>query len=141
MRLEEIGDNIISKVADRSQLPKALRLTSSERRFQEERKRELAMHNEFSGWLNMRKKIFSYVHADPSRKSTIRKGWPDYTILHKGRVLCVELKVPVNDISEDQREVFAELTVTENDVFVCFSTGDAIRLTMDYFGIIPAQLE
>ena len=141
MRLEEVGDNIISKVADRSQLPKAIRLTSSERQFQEERKRELAMHNEFSGWLNMRKGIFSYCHADPSRKSTIRKGWPDYTILRKGRALCIELKVPINDLSNDQKDVFGELIATENDVFVCFSVGDAIRFTLDYFGIIPAQLE
>jgi hypothetical protein len=141
MKLEEIGDNIISKVADRLQLPKALRLAASERTHAEERRRELAMHNEYSGWLNLRKRIFCYVHADPAGKSTIHKGWPDYTILRDGRALCIELKVPGNRHSPDQSNVFADLTGVGIDVYVCTSVGDAIHLTLEFFGIISAQLE
>jgi hypothetical protein len=140
MRLEEVGDNIISKVADRSQLPKAIRLTSSEKAYQEQRRREIAMHNEFSGWLNMRRRIFSVIHADPARKSTIRKGWPDYTVLRGGRALCIEFKVPPNGLTSDQLDVFSELLTTGIDVYVCANVSDAIRITMEIFQIIPAQL-
>lgn len=141
MKTEEVGDNIISKVADRSQLPVRLRKTAIEKRARTDRLLEWEMHDEFSGWLYMRKRLISKIHANPRKKSTIEEGHPDYTLMRQNRCLMIELKVPPNGLTESQITRFAELNDAGNEVFVCTTLADAIALTLEYFGLKPGQLE
>jgi len=128
---------------DRAQLPKKIRLTTSERRAKNEFETERAIHKEFSKYLCLRNRIFQFVHADPSRRSTIRKGWPDFTVLAKiltfpgvRPVAClIEFKVPGGRLSADQVSCFAELELAGIPVFVCTSVADAITQLIEYFGI------
>lgn len=141
MKVDEVGDNVISKVADRKQLPVKLRTTAADRRVKADSKLERQMHNQFSGWLYMRKKLVSKIHPDPTRKSTIEEGHPDYTLLCNNRCLMIEFKVPPNGVSNVQAERFAELNEAGNLVYVCTTLADAIELTLETFGLQPGQLE
>jgi len=132
-----IPENILSKMnpADRAQLSKEVRLTAAERQTAGEHRLEMEMHNGFAGWLTLRKQFFSFVHANPSRKSTIKKGWPDFTVLYQGRGLLIEFKVPPNSLTKEQKDVFHELSVAGNQIYICTTLGDAIHLTIEYFNL------
>jgi hypothetical protein len=138
-----IPENILTKMepADRAKLPKELRLTANERQTVAVNKLEREMHNGFSNWLNLRKRFFSFVHTNPVRKSTIRKGWPDFTVLHRGRALLIEFKVPPNSLTAEQKDVFQELSVAGNQIYVCTTLEDAIHLTIEHFNLPPEWKE
>ena len=131
---------------DRAQFPKKIRLTTSERRSANETKTERKMHDDFSGYLRLRNRIFQFVHADPSKRSTIEPGWPDYTVLCKimlvprpRPVAClIELKAPGGRLSEVQVKKFAELEAAGMTVYVCTSLADAMAQLKEYFEL-PAE--
>lgn len=60
------------------------------------------------------------------RKTTIRKGWPDCTLLYRGRCVCVEFKVTGGRVSDDQAECHAELARAGVPVLVAWELGAAI---------------
>ena len=141
--MKVIEENILKIMdpADRAKLPKSVRLTAAERQSAGEFRLEKEMHNGFSSWLNLRKQFFSFVHANPAQRSTIRKGWPDFTILHQGRGLLVEFKVPPNSLTKEQKDVFHELSIAGNQIFVCTTLADAIHLTIEHFNLPPTWKE
>ena len=133
--MKPIPENIlkIMEPADRAKLPEKVRLTAVERNAKAERELERDMHNEFSRWLTLRQKFVSFIHADPTKRSTIQKGHPDFTILSMNRSIMIEFKVPPNSLTPDQIERFRDLTFAGNDVMVCTSAGDAIQLVIERF--------
>src|ERR1700756_1709828 len=139
MSMNVIPDNILSKMepAERAKLPKHIRLTAAECKAKNERKLELAMHDEFSRWLTLRKKFVSFIHANPTKRSTIQKGHPDFTILSLNRSIMIEFKVPPNGLTADQMERFGELEAAGNTVIVCTSAGAAIQLVIKRFDFPP----
>ena len=134
---------------DRSQLPAKIRLTSSERRTKTETESERKMHSEFSGYLQLRKKLFQFVHADPSKKSRIEPGWPDYTVICKimlgprpKPVAClIEFKMPGAVLSGVQLAKFSQFERAGIPVYVCTSVNDAIHLLIEYFELPPEALD
>jgi hypothetical protein len=116
----QIPEPMLEKMepADRRRLGKA-GLTMAERVAKEEIRAERQLHNQFSGFLN-RHGFFS-VHADPTRKSTIRAGWPDYSVFKAGRVLFIEFKVGLNTLSTEQQSVVDGLKAGGFPVLI---TGD-----------------
>jgi predicted transglutaminase-like cysteine proteinase len=137
--MEIIPENILSKMepADRAKLPKQIRLTAAECSANNDRKRELTMHAEFARWLTLRKKVISYIQANPTKRSTIQKGHPDFTILYMNRCLMIEFKVPPNRLTPEQIERFSELSAAGNETIVCTSAGDAIQLVIERFNFPP----
>src|SRR5215510_13770039 len=121
---QRIVDRMIPE--DRKQLPKQIRLTSSERQAKNEAENERKMHNQFSDYLRLRKQVFQFVHANPTKRSTIKRGWPDYTVICKimarlrpRPVAClIEFKVPGGKLSPDQIQCFNELEVAGIPVYV-----------------------
>ena len=138
-----IPENILTRMdpGDRAKLPKEVRSTAAERQTVAVSRLEREMHNGFSSWLNLRKQFFGFVHTNPVRKSTIKKGFPDFTVLHHGRVLLIEFKVPPNGLTPDQKDVFHELSVSGNQIYVCTTLEDAIHLTIEYFNLPPGWKE
>lgn len=128
---------------DRAQLPAKIRLTSSERRTKNERESERQMHTEFSGYLRLRNRLFQFIHADPTKRSRIEPGWPDYTVICKiiaiGRprpVAClIEFKAAGGRLSEAQIKKFGELEAAGIPVYVCTTVGDAIQQLIEYFDL------
>ena len=138
-----IPENILNKMApaDRAKLAKEIRFTKTERALKATVELERDIHNEFSKWLRLRKKFFSFIHADPSKRSTIYKGHPDFTIISRNRALMVEFKVPPNSLTADQLEVFTELSEAGNDIIVCTTAGEAIHLVLERFEMPPSWKE
>lgn len=85
----------------------------------EARGEEIKTHNKFMDWCRLNG--VSFVHSRTDRKSTIRSGHPDFTLLWHGRGCCVEFKAPGGRLSEDQSEAIAELA--KNGV-PCLVTSD-----------------
>jgi hypothetical protein len=107
--------------------------TKSEMKDLMEKKNEKAMHDLFSQWLRLNG--IPYIHARMDKKSTIQKGWPDFTMLYQGRALCVEFKAMGGAPSEEQESVIQSLTKTGTTVLVCWLVSAAILETREFFNI------
>ena len=145
MRIDQVTDAILSKVADKSQLPASLREPEAPKPASRTKVAsggdELKMHDQFSAWLYMRKKLISKIHCNPRKRSTIEAGHPDYTLLRNNKCLLIELKDPPNGLSDMQIARIAELEAAGNTVYVCTSFEAAMRLTLETFDLRPGQLE
>ena len=90
--------------------------------------RELDLHNEIIAFCNKQWPKWKYVHADPTRRSCIAKGWPDFTILVPGnRVLIGECKDKDGKLSVDQRNCHHEIQMLDIDVKIWRSMDDFLR--------------
>lgn len=140
--MDIIPENIRSKIdpADLAKLPKEVRSSFTEQQGKKAKELERAIHSQFAGWLRTHKRLFSFNHADPTRASRMRTGWPDFSIHRNNRSLLIEFKVPPNKLTADQIEVFQELSDNGNEVTICTTLGDAIHLTFEYFGITGEDL-
>jgi hypothetical protein len=129
-----LPENILKRMdqADRKALGKAGR-TWQEITATNEHKSELDLHNDFINWL--RRNQVHYIHANPTRRSTIREGAPDFYCMREGRVICIEFKVGHNYLSETQKAVVVELTEFQIPVFVCHDYETATSLVAKYFHI------
>src|SRR5215831_6259478 len=73
-------------------------------------------------------------HANPTRKSTIAKGLPDFLCWRDGQTVAIEFKIFPNKPSLEQETKFAELRAHGNAVHVCtqspthFAYQEAITL-------------
>lgn len=105
---------------------KALGLrTSEEALCAQQIHQERELHNLFANWLRLNGVPF--IHARMDKKSTIRKGWPDFTLLWQGRAVCFEFKLPGQPLDADQIEVRRELTLNGTPVQTVHSVAEAIR--------------
>jgi DNA anti-recombination protein RmuC len=78
----------------------------------------------------LRQRNYHYLHARMDRKTTLRKGAPDFIIILPGeRCLMVEVKVDGNTLSEDQIRYAAEYHLqTGGIVHLVRSLGDLLCL-------------
>lgn len=88
-------------------------------------KREKEMHDIFSQWLNLNG--IPFIHARTDKRSTIQVGWPDFTVIHKGRAVCVEFKMPYAKIDVKQFETIDRLQREGTPVFICHNHAEAIE--------------
>ena len=85
------------------------------------------LHMPFIAWLRI--KELPYVHADPSRRSTIAKGWPDFGVFHDGRHVFVEFKVPGGKLRPDQEACHRRMAAAGESVLVTSDLAEAISYT------------
>lgn len=83
------------------------------------------IHKPFSAWL--RKLEVPHVYHRPDTRSGIKTGWPDYTILWMGHVLCIECKWGKGKLSLDQEACVAFIRKSGNKVAVCYSLEQCIE--------------
>jgi hypothetical protein len=100
---------------------------------------ERKIHDQFSGFC--KRNGFIVWHSNPTRKSSIRAGLPDFLLWKYDLALGIEFKVPPNDLSPVQVEVFAEITLAGCRVVVCTETAEgaaysaAVQETIKFFNL------
>ena len=85
------------------------------------------LHLPFIAWLRI--KELPYCHCNPTRRSTIAKGWPDFGIFHDGRHVFIEFKIPGGRLSEDQELCHRKLAAAGESVLVTSDLAEAISYT------------
>jgi hypothetical protein len=95
---------------------------------------ERQIHDGFVKWLRFQR--LSYVHHRMDRKSGIAEGWPDFTIVHCGRALPIEVKTLRGRLSEKQKSVIRALTDNGTVTHVCRSVEECVRTTQEWLGVI-----
>lgn len=86
---------------------------------------EGAMHKAVIQYCNL--KGVGYVHAQMNKKSTIKKGHPDFTCYFNGKVCFLEMKIPGRPCTPEQINCIAEIGDVQNcPVLVARSSQEAI---------------
>lgn len=92
-------------------------------------KKEKDMHDLFASWLDLHG--IPFIHARMDKKSTIKKGAFDFTILYYRLGICVEFKMPGGSLTVEQEQYLALLNNAQVPAFVCHSVSEAIFHTRD----------
>ena len=84
------------------------------------------IHNPFLNWL--RERGIPYVHTNPTVRSTIAKGHPDFLVSYQGRCIYIECKRPDKGrLSDAQIEYIEFLRRAGNTVVVAKSFADCVE--------------
>lgn len=98
-----------------------------------DRKAEKLIHHLFEAWLRLNG--LAYVHSRMDKKSTIREGWPDFSVFGPGgKVAFVEIKLKGKELSVSQMEVMLELLRLGQPYQVCYTDAEAIVWTSERMG-------
>ena len=119
-------------------LPIALRTCLNTRTAIEEaevfgQKTEKLIHAKFEAWLRLNE--IPFIHSRMDKKSTIRVGWPDFSICFGGKMVFVEFKLPGKELSPEQIAVCDELVSENFKVSIQTEPGQAILWTKSALGI------
>jgi hypothetical protein len=101
---------------------------------------ERDIHYKFISFLKRHE--IPYTHSSPIRKSSIKKGHPDFLVgLRDNRGFYAEFKIPPNNLTKEQKEQIAFLERNGNTVIVAEETSPgaaytaAIRETGRFFNL------
>jgi hypothetical protein len=109
------------------------------RRIRVSKTRESVIHDHISAFCD-RNGIVP-VHTNPTEKSTIRPGYPDFFCCRDNRVIALEIKVPPNKLSASQRTEFPRIEADGVRIVICVESGPGAALRQasavlaDFFGI------
>ena len=107
-------------------------------------KPELQSHAEFLHWIKKLNrslptdKPLLAVHADPTSKSGITPGWPDFSLFYLASFLplFIEFKRPhQGKLSHAQILIFRYIQSLGYNVYVAFSSYEAITTTQNHFNL------
>ena len=96
-------------------------------------KSEKLVHHTFEAWLRLNE--IPFIHSRMDKKSTIRVGWPDFSIFSEGKTVFVEFKQAGKQLTPEQMAVANELISKGFEVSVQFYAGQAIHWTKTALGI------
>jgi hypothetical protein len=96
----------------------------------EERDLERDQHKIF--WNYCLLKDITVDYHNPTKKTTNRKGWPDFPCYKDGRVLFIEFKSLTGRLSKDQKERREELERQGFKYVVVTAASDAIEIVQTY---------
>jgi len=82
--------------------------------------------------IDLRRRGAYVLVSRTDQKPTIRRGHPDLTIMHLGRVACIELKASGGRLSEHQRECIADLERAGVPVLVSYSFQESIQFAVNH---------
>lgn len=88
-------------------------------------RKEKEMHEIFGDWLRLSRTPF--IHARTDKRSTIAVGAPDFTVMHQGRAICIEFKMPGETQSEEQIKFQNLLQESGTPYFICTKAIEAIE--------------
>ncbi len=91
---------------------------------------ERELQEQIANYLRQRDLFFMRSRMD--KRTTLRKGWPDFTIiLHGGLALLVEVKVQGGRFSEDQTKLFQEYFRQTGELVYAVYSFDQFRSLLD----------
>ena len=100
---------------------------------------ESAIQNGFRAWLD--KQRISYLCPAFGKKSRITPGWPDFTLIHCGRVKLIESKTAKGGLSAAQKELFPILARENGTVVqVCRSVEEHVTAALEWLGIVNREI-
>ena len=99
--------------------------------YETEFKLEKELHDFFISFLNRQK--LGYYHADPTRKSTIALGMPDFGIYRNSRIVWIEFKIGKNKLEPHQKDKIATMLTDGNAVQVCYDYMSAVNVVGKFF--------
>jgi hypothetical protein len=103
--LEQLTDRQIALIDTRDRKPLKRRgMTAAEKRDKRCKILERKIHDQFSGFA--KRNGFIVWHSSPIKRSSIRSGLPDFLLWKNGRALGIEFKVPPNNLTTEQINVF-----------------------------------
>lgn len=111
--------------------------TQPEADAKQERVAERKMHEQFEQWLRLNE--IPYIHSRMDRKSTIREGWPDFSLFRHGVSCFIEFKVPGKLPEPKQKECINELMHNGFPVLVAYSVALAINFASEMFEMHTLQ--
>jgi hypothetical protein len=82
--------------------------------------------------IDLRRRGAYVIVSRIDQKPTIRRGHPDLTVMHLGRVACIELKASGGRLSEHQRECIADLERAGVPVLVSYSFQESIQFAVNH---------
>jgi hypothetical protein len=82
--------------------------------------------------IDLRRRGAYVLVSRTDKQPTIRRGHPDLTIMHLGRVACIELKARGGRLSEHQRECIADLERAGVPVLVSYSFAESIQFAVNH---------
>jgi hypothetical protein len=94
---------------------------------------EKELHNRYISFL--KRNEIGYIHADTHKRSTIKKGAPDFTVTKGLRYFYAEFKRPDGRLSDAQKEYFAFLERIECPLFIWYDYETAIKTTTEFFAL------
>jgi VRR-NUC domain len=82
--------------------------------------------------IDLRRRGAYVLVSRTDQKPTIRRGHPDITVMHLGRVACIELKASGGRLSEHQRECIADLERAGVPVLVSYNFQESIQFAVNH---------
>jgi VRR-NUC domain-containing protein len=90
-------------------------------------KLEKQQHVQFENWLNQRELFFDHQRMD--KRTTNKRGIPDFIIGWEGRLICIEFKAAGRKLTPEQEEWRRRAMEKSRCKYYVFeSAGDAINL-------------
>lgn len=87
--------------------------------------KERQLQDAFEAWL--RKLDIPFIRSRMDKATTIRKGWPDFSIFWMGHCLFIETKIGKGKPSKDQVKVIAEIRRSGNRAVIAYSIEECIE--------------
>jgi len=100
---------------------------------------EEQLHFQVADYLNLALSAQTVWHHSPNEgkrrpqyikkllRKGLRPGWPDFEIIHRGRVIFIELKTTKGRVSKSQKQCHNDLVMAGAVVKVCRSLEDVIQ--------------
>jgi hypothetical protein len=109
-------------------------MTAQEGRERMVRTLEREEQRTFAAWLGLREAdgVLVYDWSRTNRKTTNRKGMPDFRIYAQGRALLAEMKVGAGKLSADQSAMIDKFARSGTQVELWHSAKEAIEATRDF---------
>lgn len=85
------------------------------------------IHAPIIQWLERHGLWISTIYSRPDKRSTIKEGWPDFTVIHQGKACMVECKRPGSKPTKIQSQVIDSLMNKGENVIVVYNADQAIR--------------
>jgi hypothetical protein len=82
--------------------------------------------------IDLRRRGAYVLVSRTDQKPTIRRGHPDLTVMHLGRVACIELKASGGRLSQHQRECIADLERAGVPVLVSYNFQESIQFAVNH---------
>lgn len=84
----------------------------------------------FAQWLGLHG--IPYLQPRSDKKSGIRVGWPDFTVLYGGKAVAIECKWPGCKLRPEQEAVRADLEAAGVPYLVAYSAAEAIAFVKEH---------